>query len=71
VQNSLKRLVEILKGKAKTSYLIVYQKNQQQAFHFETDSPYKVNRLNSILESWTNKGCIIERRENGGASLKK
>jgi len=61
VENSLKELGRILMGKTKTRYLIVQQNNQQQAFHFELDSYYKVNKLNQIIDSWVKKGCIINR----------
>jgi len=60
IQNSLKTLRAVLRGKAKTAYLIVQQNNQQQTFHFKLNSYYKVNKFNLIAKDWVKNGCTIE-----------
>jgi len=60
-EDSIKRTLNIILGKAPTPYLIVQQNNHQRAFHFEMGSNYMYTKLNQIIDSWIKIGHSVKR----------
>ena len=59
-QESIKEVVDEVKGNQKKNYLILQQNNEKRKFNFEIESYYMISQLNKIIEGWSKKGYNIE-----------
>lgn len=59
-QENMKEVANELKGNARKNYLLLYHNNRQRQIHFEVESYYMLNQLNSIVEDWKKNGYPVE-----------